>query len=1125
MKRIANIVMMCMIALQAAAIVHTYAPASVLNSGNWVKVRVSETGIQCIPFDSLKKWGLNPEQVRVYGYGGNMLTQDFQLRKIDDLPSVGFYMQKGENGYILFYGKHHTGWQYSEKERRFIHQRNTYANYGYYFLSDNAGEQRLLSTPRVANVGGDTTLTSYTHYDIHELDSINLLDPQGGANGGGREWFGEDLSNTRRDFVFSIPNLIAADSIRYTVDVAAYSTSTSTFNLKSCNQSSTIITSPVDISDNYTAATEQKGELRVLPDNNTTQKLRISFDPSANGAKGYLNYIELQATAKLQMSGNELPIRTTHGYKQNRTMVYSLSQCGANTQVWDITEADNISAVEVQENGSTLRFAGSNKETIHEYIAFTPSAANWHKPIRVGNVGNQNLHKLQNIDYVIIAPAAYIPAAERLAKEHEKRDKLTYAVVTDEQVYNEFSSGTPDATAYRWLMKMLYDRANGNTTKQPKSLLLLGDGSFDNRKLLITSGHVGRTLLLTYQAENSLNEVKAYATDDYFAFMKNTEGTNAPAARMAFGVGRLPVGTAEEANMVVDKIIRYMQNDEYGEWKQQLLFLSDDGDHGLHTRTAEAGAEKVRIKNPDFVVNKVYLDAYPQEVNAAGESYPLAKNRVTNLLRDGILYMNYSGHGSYNSITNEGLLNQNDIERMNNKHLGFWMLATCSFAHFDAGKRSAAEMAVLNPNGGAIGVFSADRTVYANENTIINRNLCDTLFGHKNVFSYEINIGEACRIAKNTTGSGSNKMAYVLLGDPALRLNYPTELQVKTETKLDTINALTVHEVEGYIENSDHQKAEWFNGKVNFTIYDKLQQITTRDNDEKNPELQEVLTYNDYPSTIFRGEADVRDGAFRYVFMTPKDIRYNYGKGRIVYYAYDDVEHAEAVGHYEDFYVGGSADALLVDTIGPKVNIYLNNPAFQDGDKTYETPRFFADIEDEHGINTVGSGIGHDLFLIIDDDPKLSYILNNNFHAENSSYQKGQVSYLLPELSDGKHTLKFRAWDLLNNSTTRTLTFEVVKGLGQSIFSVSTYPNPICENGIMNINVQHDQPDVRMTTTFNVYNMQGQLVYHSEQNDMSEWQMNLGNAGLYSGIYIYNVILTSATGNKVSQAGKFIVTK
>ena len=468
-------------------------------------------------------------------------------------------------------------------------------------------------------------------------------------------------------------------------------------------------------------------------------------------------------------------------------------------------------------------------------------------------------------------------------------------------------------------------------------------------------------------------------------------------------------------------------------------------------------------------------------------------------------------------------MNLSSIRKMTNKNQALWMLATCSFAHFDSGKRCAAEEAVLNANGGAIGVISACRTVYATQNTYINRNFCDTLFGHKDVFSYDMTVGRALAIAKNLTGTDENKMPYVLLGDPALHLAYPTEYQVNTTSRIDTLHALDVQQVEGEVVDQDGAVADWFNGKVNITVYDKMQRVTTRDNDETDESKKQYITYNDYPNSLFSGTANVQNGKFSYVFMTPKDIRYNYGKGRIVYYAYDTTAVAEGVGHFEDFVIGGSGSVLKQDTLGPALSLYLNTPAFRDGGTTYETPRFFADIEDENGINTVGTGIGHDLMLVVDNSSKYTYVLNEFFTSTDGSYQKGQVSYLMQELEEGAHSLSFRAWDLLNNSSTATLNFIVEKGAAPNIYSIVSYPNPVQATGILNLVVQYDQPDMVVETQINIYDMAGHLVWQTDMKNPDQVQLNMGELGLQPGLYMYNMRIKTENSRYSSKSGKIVV--
>ena len=1103
------------LSLPVLAGIHSYTEQSVLSDGRWVKIRVSETGICRMSFSEIQSAGLNPQQLRVFGYGGAQLEQDFQKKKIDDLPQVPVYTG---SDYVLFWVQGPISWTYTGS--RFSHTRNTYSDYGYYFLTDNVGSP-LSPAESEAVEGTPTEVSTYLDRQVHDYDSLNLID-RIGISGGGRIFYGEQFkANQPRTFRFETPNAIAGEQQQVFIDLAA-SSGVASYFLASVNgdENDNVYIRPLP--DFYTMA---------IPGTITAkhtvaagqQQVRLTLQNSSASALGWLNSIEIATPSTLKMTGNQMTIRSTVNYKSSVPVRYHLSGADENTLVWDVTGPDAIRQMKTTMANGALTWTGSQAESIREYVAFRPQGNKWVSAEVIGSIPNQNLHALKNIDYVIICPAGYEAVSTDLAKAHEAKEGITWAVVTDQQVYNEFSSGTPDATAYRWLMKMLYDRADGNAVQKPRWLLLMGHGTFDNRKLLAYSG---TSLLLTYQAKNSENEVNAYASDDYFGFLDDNEGESDTQGRMDIGVGRLPVESVEEARTTVDKMIRYIRNEQTGKWKNQLVFLADDGEHGTHTETAEVSSERIRVKNPDFVVNKIYLDAYPQEVNASGESYPLAKNRLTNLLKNGALFFGYSGHGGYNAVTNESLLNLSDIESMSNKNQAFWLFATCNFAQFDAGKRSAAESAVLNPNGGAIGILAATRTVYATPNTELYRSVTDTLFGHKNVFNYNTTLGEAVSIGKNRLGSDMNKLSYVLIGDPAMRLNYPTDYYVETTTSIDTLNALSVQKVEGRIVDEDQHTVTGFDGKVDITIYDKMQVIKTRDNDDTSGEAKE-LSYNDYPNIIFTGSTAVKEGVFNYTFMVPKDIRYNYGNGRIVYYAEttDEGEKEEAVGHFEEFVVGGTGNSLLVDTLGPEISIYLNTKSFKDGDKTYATPRFFADLYDENGINTAGAGIGHDLMMIVDNDPKKIYSLNDYFTSANSSYQSGQVSYLMDKLADGPHSLVFRAWDLLNNSTSRTLNFMVDGSLDPSIVDVTTYPNPVGEEGIVNVLVDYDQPDELLQTELYLYTPSGQLVWSHLQDTPEQLSINLPSIGLHAGIYVYVVKIKSASSRYSTTSGKLIVTR
>lgn len=1110
---------------------HNYASSSVLSSGTFVKIRVAETGLYAISFDELRSMGLNPANVRVYGYGGAMLSQNFRQQKPDDLPLVPVFLDKGADGVfnsgdkLIFFAQGPISWAFNGS--RFVHTRNTYSDFGYYFLTSDNGATEEIHTETAAAPAATSVVNTYTDYRLHERELVNLID-RSGVEGGGREFYGEQFRpDTTRNFTFRFDGLVNAEnSFQWNIALAAYSTQNSTFSISLEQEKATVGIRAVSTSNFYQMADTASSAKKLTPSSEATKDIAINFRSNSSTALGFLNYIEINATCSLALTdGKPLMFRSPIGYEAEQSVRFEVSGTTEKTEIWDVTNLADIKRVATTYNaaGRTTQFTAFNT-SVHEYVAFNPSSASFLSPVSMGQIASQNLHQLSDIEMVIISPEEFLPEAERLAEAHRTYDNMTVAVVTDQQVYNEFSSGTPDATAYRWLMKMLYDRANasGGVIRKPRYLCLFGDGSFDNRKLLAASGN---NWLLTYQAVNSIEETKAYATDDYFGFLDDNEGEIDTNGRMDIGVGRLPVNSLQQAAGVVNKLIRHISGAGKGKWKNQLIFLADDGDSNMHTKGADLAGESVRTGNPDFVVNKIYLDAYTQEVNASGESYPLAQTRLNNMLNSGALLFNYTGHSGYNNASSEGLITLAGIRAMQNANPAFWIFASCSFALFDAGKVSAAEEAVLNPDGGAIGVCAASRTVFANPNATLNKHICDSLFHHTTPFGYHNRLGDAVRLGKNACGSDANKLAYVLLGDPAISLHFPTEYQVITTAIADTLNALDVAAAEGFIQSEDGDTASWFNGRLYVTVYDKMQQITTLDNDETDESEKVKHTYNDYPNILFQGETSIQNGRFSYTFMVPKDIRYNFGKGRIVYYALDSINGEEGVGHYEDFTVGGSSAIQIVDTLGPELEIYLGSRQFTNGGQVNEAPHFFARISDEHGINTVGSGIGHDLLLIVDNKTSETYVLNDYFSAVSNSYTQGNVSYQMAPMAEGRHSIFFRAWDLLNNSSSRTVDFEVVKGLAPQLISVISYPNPVEYGGQVSIAFEYDQPDIVMNTDIFIYDISGRLIHTISQRGTETVHWNLAETNTPAGVYLYKVQLSSSATKTISKTGKLIITK
>ncbi len=1111
----------------ASANLHSYSASSALAQGKFVKIHITNSGVYKLTYEDLVSMGVDPANVRIFGYGGALLDQNFMNPKIDDLPENSIWMEKGSDGvfnagdYILFYAKGVNDWIYDKSRSIFTHTVNYYSKYGYYFVSSDAGSGKKIidKTTEVPSGATINPVEEFADYQLHEKDLINLCNS-------GKEFYGEPFSDiVSYNFPFTFPNPVLSSLTTVKMDVAAASTVSSNFSLSLNGTQTKTLTVPQKTDDNYTQAVGTSGTYTFNAQNESFN-FNVSYSKSNSTAVGYLNYLEINTRRQLKMSGSTMQFQNVDFLGQNTYNQYLLNSAGPNVKIWDITDPQNIGNMPTTNIGGKLSFTASGN-TFSSYIAIDPTAASsFAKPVIDDVVPNQNLHALAPVDMVIITNPQFLSQAQTLAQAHRDKDNLTVEVVTTDQVYNEFSSGTPDATAYRWMIKLLYDRAlsTNNIADIPKYLLLFGRGSYDNRKLLSNSGD---NLILTYQAENSLVITLSYVTDDYFGLLDDNEGTQVPSNLVDIGIGRFPVTTVQQATDVVNKTIGYMNNQNKGSWKNQLCFLADDGDASLHAKQADSVAVSVTRKFPSYQVNKIYLDAYSQEVSASGQTYPLAKTRFMNLLRSGLFVFDYTGHAGPVGLANENILTVADVKALSNQHLPIFIGATCDFLQYDEQQVSGGEQVVLNPIGGGIGILSSARPVYASQNFTLNKFFCDNLF-KKNQNGENLRVGDVLAIAKNSIGSEINKLSYVYMGDPAVKLNYPSKYniltsQVNQSTAFgnDTLRAMSVATVKGYIADNAGVKVTGFNGTLRATVFDKLQRITTLNNEGDG-----AMTYSDRPNTLFSGDAVVTDGSFTFSFMLPKDIKYNYGTGRINYYAQEKTDGSEAQGYFENFFVGGTVNDNVVDTIGPEVQLYLNSNNFVSGDKVNETPLVIANMNDIHGINTVGSGIGHDIMITVDEDPSQSYILNDYFQASANSYTEGSLNYKLPEMNSGKHTLTFRVWDLLNNSTTKKIDFEVVKGLTPQIFSVYNYPNP-AKIGT-EIKVVHDRPETILNTTVEIFDLAGRKIWSFSQSSANNISWNLtGSDGnrVKPGIYLYRVNIKTTNSDVTSKTNKILITE
>ena len=767
-------------------------------------------------------------------------------------------------------------------------------------------------------------------------------------------------------------------------------------------------------------------------------------------------------------------------------------------------------------------------------------------PEFVYRITNQDHHADGAVDMVILIPTTqkWLSQAERLKALHEQRDGFTVRIVPADELYNEFSSGTPDATAYRRYMKMLYDRAESEA-EMPRYLLLFGDGAWDNRMLTADwSGYDPDDFLLCFESDNSFSHVNCYVSDDFFCLLDDEETIEEGTASKTYlgkpdvAVGRLTARTLDDATVLTDKIIGYANNENAGAWQNTVCVMGDDGNNNSHMSTADRVATLVADSYPGYTVQKIYWDAYARTTSSTGNSYPDVTRLIKERMSDGALIMNYSGHGAAYALSHELVVQTPDFAEATSLHLPLWLTASCDIMPFDGQEDNIGETAMYNKRGGAIAFFGTTRTVYANYNEAMN------LAFTKYVLSTDSNgermkIGEAVRRAKcdlvsQGRDTSPNKLQYTLLGDPALALATPTlgmtvdSIGGRSVAQGDTIrlSAGTVVQVKGHVV-SGQSVASNFSGVMTATIRDAEETIVCRLNDDSSEGASTPFVYQDRTRTLYHGSDSVLGGRFSFTFAVPKDISYTEGSGLMTLYALSADKTMEAHGQNDHFILNGGGEAVN-DSIGPSIYCYLNSPSFSNGGRVNATPYFVAELYDDSGINASGSSIGHDLELIIDGEMSLTYNLNNYFSYDFGDYRSGVVKYSIPELPEGKHKLLFRAWDVMNNSSTSELSFEVVKGEVGTI-SVDCTRNPA--SGLTTFIITHDRAGSLIDVQLDIFDTAGrQLWRHTESGVASgntytmDWDLSIsGGRPLMTGVYIYRISVSSDGGGQATQAKKLIV--
>lgn len=1142
---------------------------SFLSYGKSLKISVELSGVYKVSYEDLLRNGIlaqavESSKIALYGREAGMLPGINYTSYKWGLQIMPIYMHDGGDGifgpsdYFLFYGQSPIVLE-MDNNGLLTHQNNSYSNKSYYFVGANhKGEnKRIEKRPSQITSNSKATLSSFPDFVVYEKDLENIAIS-------GQAFYGEGFSTSGDALNFNLslldisPDALPNQSHNTAVRIhtaALTQTGTASFSISGSIKGSISLSATANVNAQLGRNLSMGKFTDYVNHNSTNFQVGLSYNKTSGALKGYLDFIAINYSRSLKLNRGSLLFRYPNA---KEVYTFSLSGTNSSTMVWDVSNPYDVYIQESEISGSTASFKSGGDSINHTWIAFDGTVLG--SPSIVGVVEAVDLLSYEGVDYVAVSPNDFKLYADSIALLHAERDGYSVYSVVDSLIYDEFAAGIPDPSAIRLFMKTLYNNALNGEGVMPKYLLLFGKASFDSKNRLGRSNFIP-----TFEVSHAQND-ENIATDDGFAYMGDDEGLHSEYGSASYkreglmdiAVGRLPVSSLDQARDMYAKIERYtspykitldknlggatdaMSN--FGEWRNEISFSTDDDFEYLYERNINY-TKLINNTNPNINIQKIYADSYKKAANAVNAEYPQANADLKNRMNKGALFVGYMGHSSWEAWGDEKYLTLDDV--YNWKPIlshPIMVSSSCSYLLFDQiDKTSAGEVTVLLPNSGAISMFAASRSATVGTIEYAQRDFLLTILNKKSTLDSNrvATIGDASLYAKDNNRNRSGIAMFVLMGDPGLRPALP-KYEVKTleinskdvasADVPDTIKAYSTVTIKGEISNGS-ERVENFNGHLQIKIFDKPSFKKTLGNSQSRGGYNDIVEYQVQKNLIYKGSTEVKNGEFSFVFIVPKDISYNFGNGKLSYYAYSD-SCGDASGSFTDIIVGGFNSNIEVDTVAPVVELFINKDNFIAGSYSGAEPILYAKISDKYGLNTTGVGIGHDISLIVDGDNKNPIILTDFFNYDPNSYTSGYLNYPL-SLSEGYHHLEVKAWNIFNVSGTGEIDFGVDSSDKFKITSFRAAPNPVSKDGILSFGFVHNGVGEIEKYTILIYDQMGKKIASIEGEEFSSFGYSVGplkweiskseRAAVQRGIYLARLVAYNKNGDKDTATCKFVV--
>lgn len=1134
------------------------------SSGTWFKIAISKKGIYQLDTSYLTDLGINvstinPRNIQLWGTNGFELPEANSAEKpiFSEIP----ILVEGESDgnfdsidRIIFYGNSpHREFRSSSN---FIHDIHPYTDSTYVFLTISGSQGQRLTT---SNAGLNPTGTITSFQDLvwkeHELTKTETEQKSG------RYWLGQTIPASAQNRFVSVfkDTLLDVDEdtpILASGRIYLRAQQTTAFEMQ-INNSLFRNFSINAISTSYTghegssAISHTFNNISFMPQyTDGVLEVDLMMKNTDSGANAFIDYFKFVVTRKLTAQRNKLFFFPPSGGSISEFATYKLNNFSSQPFAFDVSDPVNPKLLSLSETSSgfdLIYHTDPESKIIVQSDLYTPASGK--------EIPNQNLHSINSYpEYVVVTSTELLDQAQELANYRSQKDGFNTLVVTQREILNEFSNGATDPTAIRNFLKYIWDIAIADGQVPPKYLLFFGDTTYDTKGI---EKNAFTNHVLTYQTSSSIHRINSYGSDDFFGLMDDSEGPLISSGRIDLGIGRISAQTRAEARIAIDKIKRYENPENNGDWQNLFSFAGDDdfpnrySNRDLHVENADGTLRRMNLNSVGGRSKKIYLFNYPEEITSAGRQFPAATSDFLGALNNGTLVLNYSGHGNTQNLTDEELYSSEYIPQLTNRNkLALFVTATCQFGRYDdINIQSGAEKLVFADNGGAIASFTTTRVVYTGSSpTSFNYGLNILLSQQmleKDSEGKPSRLGDIYLRTKNTSlGSNTNSRKFILIGDPAIRIALPNKAaQLEAINQIEVasqdtsfIKALDRITLTGNIRNPNGDVAIDFSGEVTITMLDAPRDVTIpQDLDWVNDPSYGCIIgrgtdrqciYQIENDVVFKGKSLVENGTFEITFVVPKDLSFSSEKARIIIFAKSD--ETTAGGAYTDVIYKGINNLAIDDGKGPSLDIYLNDPSFINGSLSNGSPNLIVELSDSSGINTTGTGVGHEIIATIDTKPQQTFVLNDFYEGTLNDYTSGRIEYPLDQIPKGNYALKVRAWDVHNNPSEKEVFFEVADQEDLVVEHVYNYPNPM--NNVTSFTFEHNQQGNPLDVDIRIYTLSGKPVnrinqYIPPSNTLSSYASipwngrDRDNDRLGNGTYIYVLRVTTDTpeGRKTTE--------